>query len=82
MRPTTIVRVIEHKRTDFTSDFTQGKSTGMVVFDGEKALDTVWQNGLLQKMLQLKFPMYLLKLITSMTSGQTYEVRVGNSTKG
>lgn len=70
-----ITRVIQHIKTGFR----HGKSTGMVIFDGEKAFDTVWQNGLLHKLYKLNFPMYLLKLIRSMVTERTYKVKVGNS---
>jgi endonuclease/exonuclease/phosphatase family metal-dependent hydrolase len=45
--------------------FNKHRSTGMVLLDVEKAFDTVWHNGLLHKLLELKFPLYLIKIISS-----------------
>ena len=48
-----------------TFGFNKNKSTGMVLLDIEKAFDSVWGNALVHKLLALKFPLYLVKLIKS-----------------
>lgn len=55
------------------------ESTGMVLFDGEKAFDTVWHDGLVHKLRVFGFPMYLIKLIASFLVGRKYRVGIKNS---
>lgn len=35
----------------------------MVLFDGEKAFDTVWYDGLVHKLLSFRFPLYIVKIL-------------------
>ena len=50
------------------------KSTGMIFLDVEKAFDRVWHNGLLYKMIKLKFPLTLIKTVRSFLSERTFSV--------
>nr|AAB04627.1 reverse transcriptase [Chironomus tentans] len=50
------------------------KSTGMIFLDVEKAFDRVWHNGLLYKMLKLRFPLPLIKTVRSFLSERTFSV--------
>ena len=43
----------------------------MVLLDLRKAFDSVWHDGLIHKLIQNKYPMYLVKLIQSYLSGRT-----------
>jgi hypothetical protein len=53
--------------------FNENKTTGMVLLDIEKAFDSVWHDGLIHKLLMLKFPMYIIKIIVSfLRSRQAY----------
>ena len=45
--------------------FNQNRSSGMVLLDVEKAFDSVWHEGLLHKLLVLKIPIFLTRLIKS-----------------
>lgn len=51
-------------------------STGMITFDIEKALDSVWHKGLLHKMFLLKFPLYLTKMIQSFLTKRSFYVSI------
>lgn len=46
--------------------------TGAVFLDVAKAFDTVWIEGLIYKLIQLQFPSYLVKLITSYLTNRTF----------
>lgn len=50
------------------------KSTGMIFLDVEKAFDRVWHNGLLYKMLKLRFPLPLIKTVSSFLSERSFSV--------
>jgi hypothetical protein len=50
------------------------KSTGMIFLDVEKAFDRVWHNGLLYKMLKLRFPLPLIKTVRSFLSERSFAV--------
>jgi hypothetical protein len=67
-----ILRIIEEISMDFNRDI----STGMVCLDVEKAFDSVWHDGLIFKMSQLKFPNYLLKIVQSFLSDRQSFVQV------
>lgn len=69
-------RIARHIKTAFGKKM----STGMVLFDGEKAFDTVWHDGLLHKLIKLKFPIYLVKIIQSFLTNRTFKVKVNRST--
>ena len=58
-----ILRLVEHT----TRSFDYKKYTGIVLLDIEKAFDRVWHDGLLYKLIQSKFPMYLIKLVRTQT---------------
>lgn len=49
-------------------------STGMIFLDVEKAFDRVWHNGLLFKMIKLRFPIALIKIVRSFLSERTFSV--------
>jgi len=49
-------------------------STGMIFLDVEKVFDRVWHNGLLYKMLKLRFPLPLIKTVSSFLSERSFSV--------
>lgn len=53
------------------------KSTGVVFLDIEKAFDSIWHNGLIFKMNQFGYPIYLQKMIQSFLLGRSFIVTVG-----
>lgn len=55
------------------------KSTGVILLDIEKAFDSIWHNGLIYKLIQLKFPFTLWKLIESFIKNRQFSVFVGDS---
>lgn len=61
---------------DIQAAIAQKESTGVVLFDGEKAFDTVWHNGLLHKLHTHNFPMYLIKMIQSFLCDRKFYVSI------
>jgi hypothetical protein len=47
--------------------------TGAVFLDVAKAFDTVWVDGLVYKLMALKFPSFVLKTILSYLRSRTFE---------
>lgn len=70
-----ILRVINHIKTNKT----ERKSTGLVLFDIEKAFDSVWHDGLIFKMTKFGFPTYITKIIQAFCSNRSYCVHVGDT---
>lgn len=70
-----LLRVKKH----ITEHLTLGKSTGMITFDVEKAFDAVWHKALIHKMIILKFPLALTKLIQSFLSKRKFYVSINDS---
>lgn len=54
------------------------KSTGILSFDIEKAFDRVWHEGLLYKMIKLKFPDYIIKIVSSFLTDRKFKVCIGD----
>lgn len=63
-----------------TDNFNQNKYTSIVLLDIEKAFDTVWHNGLINKMITLKFPDYLIYTIKSYLNKRTFQVHINEVT--
>ena len=51
-------------------------STGMVLLDVHKAFDQIWTPGLIYKLIKLKVPDYLIKIISSFLENRTFNVRI------
>lgn len=62
-----------------TEAFKNKLSVGMITFDVWKAFDTVWHNGLIYKLINLKFPGHLIKIINSFLTNRSFQVKVGNA---
>lgn len=60
--------------------FNSNSYTGVVFLDIATAFDKVWHNGLLHKLMALKFPTYIVKLIQSYLKDRFFEVHHANST--
>lgn len=63
-----IKRICNHINTGFNN----GNSTVLVTLDIEKAFDSVWYNGLLYKMIQLNFPLYIIRIIESFLKNRLF----------
>lgn len=55
------------------------KSTVMALLDVEKAFDNVWHDGLIHKLLQYNFPVYLVKILSNYLDGRSSMVCVGSA---
>ncbi|KXJ72203.1 hypothetical protein RP20_CCG018649 [Aedes albopictus] len=71
-----IVRLVKEVRRNFH----QGKSSGLILLDVEKAYDSVWHGAILHKMLLGNFSMLILKMIRSFLKDRTFQVSVNGST--
>lgn len=65
-----LVRAVKYIKNSFDEKF----SVGMVLFDNEKAFDTVWHDGLMHKLLKFKFPIYLIKIIKQFVENREFKV--------
>lgn len=70
-----LLRVTNHIK----SNLKNGRSTGMLIFDVEKAFDGIWHKALLHKMFLLKFPLYLIKITKSFITNRRFYVSLGNA---
>lgn len=57
-----------------------GKFTAFVSLDLRAAFDTVWHDGLLFKMSNLGFPVFLIKTIQSFLANRSFSIRMGEFT--
>lgn len=57
----------------------QGKSTGVVLLDIEKAFDSIWHDGLIYKLIKMKIPTYLMRLINAFIRNRHFAVHINNS---
>lgn len=58
--------------------FNDRKFTIAAFLDIEKAFDTMWVEGLIYKLINLKFPDYLIRIIFSYLKGRSYRVKLGD----
>lgn len=59
-----------------TDNKVERKSTGVVLLDIEKAFDTVWHNGLVYKLNEFNFPIFIQKMIKSFLEKRSFFVYV------
>ena len=60
-----------------TQNFNKKKYTGLICIDLEKAFDSVWHTGLVYKLIERRFPHYLVKTIHSYLVERSFRVHVG-----
>lgn len=70
-----LYRITHHIEREFNNK----KSTGMVTLDIEKAFDSIWHDGLLHKLLVLKFNIVLVKILKSFLENRFYYVHMYDS---
>lgn len=68
-------RVIQSARNGLVNK----QSTGMITLDIEKAFDRIWHNGLIYKMIDLKFPSSIIRITNSFLSERTFVVNVNGA---
>lgn len=73
-----------HAITKFASDccwhLNAKKCIGACLIDLEKAFDTVWQDGLIYKLIQKKFPDHITQVVSDMISDKCFVVTNGECT--
>lgn len=57
-------------------NFNENKSTGMVLLDVEKAFDSCWHDAIIHKLMQNKFPSFLIKIVQSYFADRSAFVEV------
>jgi hypothetical protein len=63
--------------TDYiTHGYNNNKHTGLVMLDVEKAYDTIWVRGILYKLINFKFPLYLIKFLQSHLTDRSFSVTI------
>lgn len=55
-------------------------STGVVLLDIEKAFDSIWHDGLIYKLVKLKLPTFLIRMINAFIRNRKFVVHVNNAT--
>lgn len=73
---TSTAHAITYIKQDVAAALKLRQSTVMVLFDIEKAFDTVWHKGLLSKMIYINFPPWIIKFISSDLSNRTFFVTI------
>lgn len=66
-------------KTDITTKLNQKTPTVACLLDVEKAFDTTWIEGLIFKLIKLKFNPHLIKTLHSFLSYRSFKVRIENS---
>lgn len=69
-----ILRVTRHIRKEWNLR----RSTGMVLFDIEKAFDSVWHDGLIFKLNKMGFPKYICAMMKEFTSRRSFRVHINS----
>lgn len=54
-------------------------SSGVVLLDIEKAFDSIWHDGLIYKLIKLKLPTYLIRMIDAFIRNRNFSVHVNNT---
>lgn len=52
------------------------KSTGLVLLDIEMAFDSIWHDGMIHKLIKLKIPSYMIRLIDSFIRRRQFKVYI------
>lgn len=66
-------------QADVNCGLNHGKITTMVALDLKAAFDTIWHDGLLHKMVRLKFPLHIIKLIQKMLDSRSFAVKINDT---
>ena len=56
------------------------RTTGMILFDIEKAFDRIWHAALIYKLMHFGYPTYIVRLIKSFITQRKFQVTVNNKT--
>lgn len=70
-----LVRIVHN----ISCNFNINKSTAMILFDIEKAFDTVWHKALICLLFDYKFPYYLIKIVANYLKRRRFFVSVNNA---
>lgn len=54
-------------------------STGVVLLDIAKAFDSIWHDGLIYKLIKMKIPTFLIRMLNAFIRNRYFEVHINNS---
>lgn len=63
---------------EFRLNFSRKDTTGVLLFDIEKAFDRIWHYGLIYKMIQLNYPKYIIHSVFSFVSDRKFRVALNS----
>lgn len=61
------------------NNFSNAKSTGMILLDIKSAFDSVWHNGLIFKLQHFNFPIEVIKIVQNYLSNRSFTVYLGKT---
>lgn len=64
---------------DVIVNFNKDNVTSLVLLDIEKAFDTVWIDGIIYKLIEYKFPDYILNFINNYLRNRKFKIKINNS---
>lgn len=62
-----------------TSNKQRKRSTGLLLLDIEKAFDSVWHDGLVHKLIKMKFPTFLTRMLNAFVRDRKFAVQVNDA---
>lgn len=63
---------------NISNHFNMNESSSMILLDIEKAFDTVWIEGLIHIMNELKFPLYIIKIVAHYLRNRQFVTSINN----
>lgn len=72
------IHQVKRITNDVKEGFNSGKSAALVLLDVEKAFDSVWHRGLVYKLINFEFPLYIIKFVRNFLNNRYFCVAIDN----